>query len=149
MKVVFKEVFTRAQLNSMSEDLVENLIFDINSVFTAMQVQEQFSNIKIEEKNKKTGDHEMSEKELERLKDVLKELKSKEVIVDPCYNKITNVRTKQLPNKNKACPCGKTNLRYKKCCEFDDVCVKKEMIEQLEGVIDKKAKKTGSDLIFV
>ena len=76
------------------------------------------------------------------------------MIVDPIYNKITNVRIKRMPNRNHKCPCGKGQV-YKKCCEGRDLVKKNEMLGEIEwyfiGEVTYKPQKTAgtSQLLFV
>lgn len=73
-----------------------------------------------------------SQYDLDFLKDKLKELNNnKNLLIDPDHCSLQNLQIIQMPNKNKACPCG-SGSKYKKCCEIKDLKLRVSIIEQIE-----------------
>ena len=56
------------------------------------------------------------------------------MIVDPDYNKLSNLRVKKVPNPNKVCPCD-SGHKYKKCCEGRDLVKKNEILAEIENYL--------------
>ena len=115
---------------------------------------DQFEKFSIGEDKPKKIKEESKAQELDELalKDIEKQLKKhSDLIVDPNYNKLANVRIKRAPNRNHVCPCN-SGHRYKKCCEGRDLVKKNEMLGEIERYLsgeDKPSNNMNGKMLFV
>mgnify|MGYP000868132274 CR=1 FL=1 len=86
------------------------------------------------------------------IKELQRELKKHQnLIVDPKYNVLTNLRVKKVPNKNHVCPCN-SGHRYRKCCEARDLVKKNEILAEIENYLKGEApenKIKSGQMLFV
>ena len=58
-------------------------------------------------------------------------------MIEEFSKNLETIILKEMPAKNKACPCG-SKLRYKKCCEVKDLLDKSNLLDKIEEVLSKK-----------